>query len=97
MFARLKEEADAELNRSREDRVVITGLPPPPSTARAHADKKKHYSEVLLHLITLACASIEPVPTVVDVFVNIRKGQGQPLVEARFDSASCARAFVVKP
>jgi len=93
VFARLKEEADTDLNRSREDRVVLTGLPNPPTSMRSHAEKKKHYSDAITRLLTLACAAIEPVPKVEDVYVNIRKGQGQPLVEARFETVSGAQAF----
>jgi len=93
IFARLKEEADSELNRSREDRVVITGLPPPPGAVRTHLDKKKHYIEVVSRLVVLACVSVEPLPAVVDVYINIRKDRGQPLVEARFDTSSGAQLF----
>ncbi len=40
VFARLKEEADTDLNKSREDREVVTGLPPPPAMKRLHSEKK---------------------------------------------------------
>jgi len=93
VFARLKEEADAELNKSKEDRVVISGLSPPPLSLSNHSDKKKHYLEVVSRLVTLACASTDPVPKVLDVYVNLRKDQGQPLIEARFDSVSGASSF----
>jgi hypothetical protein len=53
IFARMKEESDAETNRSREDRVVITGLPGPATTISTHADKKKHYLEWLAYFIYL--------------------------------------------
>jgi hypothetical protein len=78
IFARLKEESDAELNRSREDRVVVTGLPAAPSSS--HADKKKHYIDALTRLVALACASVDPLPLVVDVQINLRKDLHQPLV-----------------
>lgn len=93
VFARLKEEADTDLNKSREDRVVVTGLPPPPATMRLHSEKKVHYTETLTRLITLACVAADPLPKVTDVYVNIRKGRGPPLVEARFDSVSGAQLF----
>jgi lysophospholipase L1-like esterase len=64
IFSRMKEESDAELNRSREDRVVITGLPGPALPTSTHAEKKKHYSEVITRLITLACVSADPQPKV---------------------------------
>jgi hypothetical protein len=62
IFARMKEESDAETNRSREDRVVITGLPGPASAVSTHADKKKHYIEVLNGLILIACAASVQMP-----------------------------------
>jgi hypothetical protein len=51
IFARLKEESDAEVNRSREDRVVVTGLPVPPSTATTHVAKKEHYTDVIMFML----------------------------------------------
>jgi hypothetical protein len=93
IFARLKEEADAELNKSREDRVVITGLPPPPITVHNHLDKKRHYTEVVSRLIVLACVEADPVPKVTDVYINLRKDRGQPLVEVRLDTVSGAQLF----
>lgn len=71
IFSRMKEESDAELNKSREDRVVITGLPVPTTTTSTHAEKKKHYSEAITRLITLACASADPQPQVNHVLIAI--------------------------
>ncbi len=93
VFARLKEEADAELNRAKEDRVVISGLAPPPLTVTSHAEKKKHYIDVITRLVSLACASSEHQPKVLDVYVNLRKDVGQPLVEARFETVPGAQTF----
>ena len=93
IFARLKEEADADLNRSREDRVVITGLSQPPPGTFSHAEKKKHYTEVVTRLITLTCVSADPLPKVTDVYINLRKDRGLPLVEVRFDTVSGAQLF----
>ncbi len=90
-FRRLKEDADTDINRSREDRVVVSGLPAPAPTVCSHADKKVHYIDVLSWLILLACVDADPVPRVTDVYINLRKGLGQPLVEARFDSVSGAQ------
>ena len=90
IFARMKEESDAAVNRSREDRVVITGLPGPSTTTSTHAEKKKHYAETVTRLITLACVSVEPLPKVADVYINLRKDRGLPLVEVRLDSFSGA-------
>jgi len=93
VFARLKEEADSELNKSKENRVVITGLPPPPLSLTSHSEKKKYYVDAVTRLVTLACASLEPQPKVLDVYINLRKDKGQPLVEVKFDSVSGALAF----
>ena len=68
IFSRMKEESDAELNRTREDRVVITGLPLPALPTSTHAEKKKHYSEVITRLITLACVSSDPQPKVLILY-----------------------------
>ena len=62
IFFRMKE--DTELNRSCEDRVVITGLPSLALLTSTHAEKKKHYSEVMTCLIRLACVSADPQPKV---------------------------------
>jgi hypothetical protein len=91
IFARMKEESDADVNKSREDRVVITGLVSP--QVSTHAEKKQHFKETVTRLVALACVSADPLPMVLDVFVNIRKDRGQPLVEARLDSAAGAGLF----
>lgn len=72
--------------------MVITGLPRP-SSSTSHADKKKHYSDVITRLISLACASADVLPTVLDVYINLRKDQGLPVVEARLDSVSGSQLF----
>ncbi len=93
IFARFKEESDAEVNRSREDRVVITGLGSPPLIVTSHAEKKKYYIDLVNRLTTLACASVDPLPSVVDVYINLRKDKGTPLVEARFTTPAGAQHF----
>lgn len=90
IFARLKEESDTAVNKSREDRVVITGLASPPASISTHAEKKKHYTEAVGRLIELACLEVDPLPKVVDIFINLRKDRGLPLIEARLDSFSGA-------
>jgi len=93
IFARLKEESDTDFNRSREDRVVISGFQPPPSALSSHTEKKIHFTAVINRLVAIACSSSDPVPQLVDIYLNIRKNQGQPLVEARFSSVSGAQLF----
>jgi len=94
IFARMKEESDADINRSREDRVVITGLPGPTGSTSTHADKKRHYTEVVTRLVTLACVASEFQPKVVDVYINLRKDRGLPLVEARYQICTIDCSFL---
>jgi len=94
IFARMKEESDTDINRSREDRVVITGLAGPSgSPSTTHAEKKMYYTEVITRLVTVACSSSEVIPKVADVYINLRKDRGSPLVEARFDTVKGAQLF----
>lgn len=93
IFARMKEETDSDINRAREDRVVITGLAVPAVAGSTHVEKKKYYTEVVTRLVSVSCASAEQLPVVVDVYVNLRKERGLPLIEARFDSVSGAQLF----
>ena len=93
VFARLKEEADYETNRSREDRVVITGLVPLRRTPSTHKEKKDHYISLLGDLIKLAIPGVEPVPSVIDVYLTVKKDRSHPVVEAKFDSVHGAIQF----
>lgn len=93
IFARMKEESDAEVNRSREDCVVISGLERAPGRLSTHAMKKEHYSTVVTHLVEVACPDMSPRPSVVDVFVTLRKEQAKPSIEARFNTVASALAF----
>ncbi len=93
IFARMKEESDTDVNRSREDRACITGLPIPPPQVTGHKEKKEHYMGVVTRLVSIACASLPDLPRVVDLYLNLRAAAGQHLVEVRFDSKSGASAF----
>jgi hypothetical protein len=93
VFARMKEESDAELNKSREDRVVISGLDRFAPGLTSHAEKKEYYRSVVAGLVELACSDIEPRPAIVDTLVNLRREQVNPVVECRFDSQSNASSF----
>ena len=93
IFARMKEESDTDINRSREDRVVISGLAGPALISSTHAEKKMHYSSLISRLISICCAASDPMPKVTDVYINLRKDRGLPLVEARFDTVSGAQLF----
>jgi len=93
VFARIKEDSDSELNRSREDRVVISGLARVSSDVTSHKDKKEHYFKIVSDLVSKVLPDSDPLPTVIDVIVSIHRTQATPTVEARFDSAGGASAF----
>lgn len=92
IFARLKEDRDFEFNKNREDRFTVTGLitEAPPSGAQ---DRKDFFKNALQRLVDKACSDVVPLPTVVDVFVNMRNGQGPPYLEGRMDSVASSSAF----
>jgi len=92
VFARMKEDSDAELNKSREDRVVISGLDRAPASHGSHQEKKEYFRGVVARLVELACPSLTPA-SIKEVFVTIRRDQLSPVVEARFDTISNASAF----
>ena len=93
VFARIKEEADGELNRTRENRVVVSGLERVSDGLSTHQAKKDYYTKVLTDLIAKACPEMDPKPAVLDVVVNIRRDQVNPSVEMRLDSVNGAFAF----
>jgi len=91
VFARIKEDTDYELNKSREDRVVISGLDP--RIGGTHVEKKEHYKTVVSDLVSSACPNSEPPLSITDVFVNLRRDQPKPVIEVKFDSISSASQF----
>ena len=93
VFARIKEETDADLNRTREDRVVISGLTRASAGLSSHAEKKEYYRSVVADLVKVACPDLNPAPIVTDILVNLRREQLNPVVEAKFDSLAGAFAF----
>ncbi len=93
VFARLKEDADCELNRTRENRVVISGLERVSSSHTTHQAKKDHYVTVVTDLVAKACPALNPKPAVVDVIVNLRRDQANPSIEAKFDTVGGALSF----
>jgi hypothetical protein len=93
VFARIKEESDYELNKSREDRVLISGLPRSTPAVSSHQDKKDHYTKVITDLILKACPETDPKPTITDVIISIHRNQVSPSVEAKFDSVAGALSF----
>jgi hypothetical protein len=93
VFARIKEETDYDLNKAREDRVVISGLERFGSGLSTHVEKKEHYKKLVSDLVALACPDVNPAPEVLDVLVNLRREQLHPVVEAKFDTPSNASVF----
>jgi hypothetical protein len=95
VFARLKEDRDFELNKSRENRFTISGLKlrgdqvPP----RAPAERTEFFRALLQKLVDEACPDLDPKPEVKDVYVNMRHGLGVPFIEGRMDSVSSSSAF----
>lgn len=95
VFARLKEDRDFELNKSRENRFTISGLKlrgdqvPP----RDPAERKDFFRVILQTLVDEACPDLDPKPEVKDVYVNMRHGLGVPFIEGRMDSVSSSSAF----
>ncbi len=92
VFARIKEESDGELNRSREDRVVISGLDRFSGSLTSHQEKKDHYKAVVADLVLKACPDLDPVPSILDVIVNLRR-EGNPSIEVKFSSVAAALTF----
>ena len=95
VFARLKEDRDFELNKSRENRFTVSGLKlrgdqvPP----RDPVLRKEFFRDVLQKLVDEACPTLDPKPEVKDVYVNMRHGLGAPFIEGRMDSVESASAF----
>jgi len=94
IFARLKEDRDFEFNKNREDRFTVTGLSTP-NPPRDPKERKDFYRLQLQELVDKACPDSEPKPRVVDVFVNMRNGQGSPFLEGRMESAASSSLFRV--
>ncbi len=95
VFARLKEDRDYELNKTRENRFTVSGLKlrgdqvPP----RDPLLRKEFFRELLQKLVDEACPDVEPKPEVKDVYVNMRHGLGAPFIEGKMDSPASASAF----
>jgi len=93
IFARIKEDRDHEINRSREDRCTLSGLSirtAPPSEPR---ERKEFFRQFVSDLVSEACPDIDPLPKVLDVIVNMRSGRGPPYFEVKMDSVASSSAF----
>ncbi len=93
LFARIKEDRDHEINKSREDRCTISGLvvrAPPPQGAR---ERKEFFKDLISKLIEEACPEPDGRPVVLDVLVNMRFGRGPPYFEVKLDSPASSLKF----
>jgi len=95
VFARIKEDRDFEINKSREDRCTISGLTistAPPSDPK---DRKEFFKDLISNLVTEALPEAEVPPQVLDVVVNMRHGRGPPFFEVKFESVASSLLFRV--
>ena len=95
IFARIKEDRDYEINKSREDRCTISGLKvtsAPPADPKA---RKDFFKELVTKLVEEACPESDGRPVVLDVLVNMRFGRGPPYFEIKLDSVSSSLKFRV--
>ena len=93
LFARIKEDRDHEINKSREDRCTISGLNvtvAPPSDPK---ERKEFFKGLITGLVTEAFPDVERPPLVLDVLVNMRYGRGPPFFEVKFDSPGSSSSF----
>ena len=93
LFARIKEDRDHEINKSREDRCTISGLTvakAPPSDPK---ERKEFFKGLVTELVTEAFPDVERPPLVLDVLVNMRYGRGPPFFEVKFDSPGSSSSF----
>jgi hypothetical protein len=84
--------SDEELNRSREDCVVISGLDHPTLGQLSHQDTKNYFRGVFSKLIGLECPEMSS-EAWVEVFVSFRRDQVTPMVEAKFKTIANASSF----
>ena len=93
IFARIKEDRDHDLNRSKEDRCTLSGFSvtsPPPIDAK---ERKEFFKNLVSKLVEEACPELESRPQVLDVLVNMRFGRGPPYFEVKFDSVASSLKF----
>ncbi len=93
IFARIKEDRDHEINRSREDRCTISGLAVRTAPPQEPKERKDFFKGLISDLVSLACPEADPAPLVLDVIVNMRSGRGPPYFEVKMDSVASSVAF----
>jgi hypothetical protein len=81
------------VNKSRENRVVISGLARVTPGLTTHQDKKTHYLKLISDLIDKALPEHDPKPIPSDVVVSLHRNQALPSVEVRLDTVGGALSF----
>ena len=95
VFARIKEDRDFEINKSREDRCTISGLNVSTAPPQDPLERKEFFKTLVSSLVAEALPELTDPPKVLDVLVNMRYGRGPPFFEIKFDSANSSAAFRV--
>ena len=95
VFARIKEDRDFEINKSREDRCTISGLTVSSAPPQDPKERKEFFKTMISSLVTEALPEAANLSLVLDVIVNMRYSRGPPFFEVKFDSATSSAAFRV--
>jgi hypothetical protein len=93
IFARIKEDRDLEINRSKEDRFTLSGLRLPSIPPPLPKDRKEFFKSAISDLILKACPDLDPPAQVLDVLINMRPNRGPPIFEVKTDSVASSLAF----
>ncbi len=93
VFARIKEDKDFEINKSREDRCTISGLTINTAPPQDPKDRQEFFKNLISELVTEALPDVDVPPQVLDVIVNMRFGRGPPFFEVKFDSVASSQSF----
>jgi hypothetical protein len=93
IFARIKEDRDVEINRSKEDRFTISGVKLTSTPPLHPRERKDFFKELIGNLVKKACPDLDPTPCVLDVIVNMRPNRGPPIFEVKMDSVASSSAF----
>ena len=95
VFARIKEDRDFEVNKSREDRCTISGLTVRSAPPQDPKERKEFFKALISSLVSEALPEASDPPKVLDVIVNMRFGRGPPFFEVKFESAVSSASFRV--
>jgi hypothetical protein len=93
VFARIKEDRDFEINRTREDRCTISGVTVSTAPPTDPKERKEFFRAFISDLVVEALPEADVPPQVLDVVVNMRFGRGPPFFEVKFDSVASSLLF----